>query len=350
MPGQAVTVTANFTSTASRVDAVTVNPATTTVKAGFGASFSAVVTGQNNPSQNVTWTVSGASATGTSIATDGRLSVDVHETAATLTVTATSVADPTKTGSATVTVQQPSQPAKDVIDRILALPDPVLTWADADIVAAVTNAVAALSATEKAEIPQSQLDRLTAAQTQAGPVNRTDVTNGATITSGAMNWNIRLVLTPIPASDTRSAAITAQLSNRKILALYDAVLIDTLTGQHVQPPIGQTITVALTKVPLAGATNVAVVHRTSGGAIETVPSTVSGATVTFTGSAFSPYGVTADKTSGGGGGGGQPAIIVSTGGSVAPSPTSVPVTLIALAALACLAGAIVRLRRFTVPE
>jgi len=331
---------------------VTVNPAATTVKAGFGASFSAVVTGQNNPSQNVTWTLSGATAAGTAIATDGRLTVDVHETAATLTVTATSVADPTKTGSATVTVQQPSQPAKDVIDKILALPDPVRTWADADIVAAVTNAVAALSASEKAEIPQSQLDRLTTAQTQAGPVNRADTTNGATITTGNLDWNIRLVLTPIPASDARYAAITAQMSNRKILALYDAALIDTLTGQHVQPPIGQTVTVALTKVPLAGATNVAVIHQTSGGAIETVPSTVSGTTVTFTGSAFSPYGVTADKTTsgGGGGGGGQPAIIVNTGGSVAPSPASVPVTLITLAALVCLAGAIVRRRRSIIPE
>ena len=341
MPGEAVTVTAHFTSAGVRVDAVSVNPATATVLVGFGASFSALVTGPNNPPQDVTWTVAGASSAGTSIATDGRLSVDIHETASTLTVTATSVADPAKRGSATVTVQQPSPATQDVIDAILALPDPVRTWADADAVAAVTNALAALPDADKAQVPQSVKDRLTVAQSQSGPVNHTDVAHGATIVAGNLDWSIRLVLTPIPASDPRFAAIAAALPDRTLLVLYDATLVNTLTGQDVQLSAGQTVTVALTRVPLTGATHVGVVHLASGGVLETVPSAVIGGTVMFTASSFSPYGVTADKTTGGG-----DKKDVSTGGTVVRTPPAVPIALIAWAVgLALLAGAAVRIRR-----
>ena len=88
---------------------VSVNPATVTVEKGKTQQFTATVTGNNNPDQTVTWRVSGG-ITGTSISEDGLLSITAAETANTLTVIATSTADNSKSGTATVTVTEPPAP------------------------------------------------------------------------------------------------------------------------------------------------------------------------------------------------------------------------------------------------
>jgi hypothetical protein len=70
-----------------------------------------VVTGSNNPSSAVTWRVgpttsgSGNMAPGTSINSNGLLTVAPNEWATTLYVVATSTADPSRSGSAAVTVR-----------------------------------------------------------------------------------------------------------------------------------------------------------------------------------------------------------------------------------------------------
>ncbi|MCL2078162.1 MAG: InlB B-repeat-containing protein [Oscillospiraceae bacterium] len=93
------------------VTSVTVNPATVTLNRGGTHTFSAVVAGQNNPSQSVTWTVSGgATGMNTAITSGGVLTVATNETSATLTVTAISEVDNTVSGKATVTVNQPPPP------------------------------------------------------------------------------------------------------------------------------------------------------------------------------------------------------------------------------------------------
>ena len=98
------------------VSAVTVNPSARTMERGSTFQFSAVVTGTNNPGTAVTWRVSsntagtGAVAAGTSISAGGLLTVSANETMTTLYVTATSSADTTKSGSATVTVNIPAVP------------------------------------------------------------------------------------------------------------------------------------------------------------------------------------------------------------------------------------------------
>jgi len=73
------------------------------VPQGLGYRFSAVVNGSNNPSQRVEWGVSPITS-GTSINADGFLTISPIETADSLTVTATSVADRTKSGSLRVPV------------------------------------------------------------------------------------------------------------------------------------------------------------------------------------------------------------------------------------------------------
>jgi hypothetical protein len=98
----AVTVTAGA-ATVTAVTAVTVSPDTASVVKGATATFTATVTGFNSPAQTVTWTVSGGGA-GTTISAGGILSVAAGESAATLTVRATSAVDTAKSGTATVTV------------------------------------------------------------------------------------------------------------------------------------------------------------------------------------------------------------------------------------------------------
>jgi uncharacterized protein YjdB len=88
----------------STVTSVTVSPSSVSVEKGKTQQFSAVVNGNNNPSQTVSWSVTGG-VSGTSISwSDGLLTVAANETAATLTVTARSSADYNKNGTATVTV------------------------------------------------------------------------------------------------------------------------------------------------------------------------------------------------------------------------------------------------------
>jgi hypothetical protein len=90
------------------VDSVTVDPATASVAVGHDQTFVSTVLGENRPSQDVTWTVEGASSAETTIDADGTLHVAADETSTTLTVTATSVVDETESASATVTVLHPA--------------------------------------------------------------------------------------------------------------------------------------------------------------------------------------------------------------------------------------------------
>jgi hypothetical protein len=89
------------------VSSVTVNPPTSTVAQGATQPFIATVTGTGNPAQTVTWTVEGAAVSGTTIGSNGVLTIAAGETAATLTVRATSTVDTGKSGTATVIVSAP---------------------------------------------------------------------------------------------------------------------------------------------------------------------------------------------------------------------------------------------------
>lgn len=86
------------------VTSITVSPATANIMKGGNASFIATVVADAGVDHAVNWTVTGNNKTGTVIDNTGNLTIDPTETAITLTVTATSVADNTVTGTATVTV------------------------------------------------------------------------------------------------------------------------------------------------------------------------------------------------------------------------------------------------------
>ena len=86
------------------VTSVSISPSSTSIDKGNGQQFTATVAGINSPSQDVTWSVENNTSEGTTISTTGYLTVDIYESATTITVRATSEADHTKSATATVTV------------------------------------------------------------------------------------------------------------------------------------------------------------------------------------------------------------------------------------------------------
>jgi hypothetical protein len=89
---------------------VTANGGAARVARGERLQFTAAVTGRNNPAATVTWKVSttadgnGAVTSGTTVASDGTLTVAAGEAAATVYVIAVSTIDTTKSGSLAVVI------------------------------------------------------------------------------------------------------------------------------------------------------------------------------------------------------------------------------------------------------
>lgn len=93
-----------FTTEEQTVATVEVTPAAATVPIGGVQQFNAVVTGTDAVPKGVIWTVSGAEPTRSLIDWTGKLVIMPDEQNTELTITATSIYDPTKSGTATVTI------------------------------------------------------------------------------------------------------------------------------------------------------------------------------------------------------------------------------------------------------
>ncbi|MBQ9534338.1 MAG: InlB B-repeat-containing protein [Clostridia bacterium] len=89
------------------VESVSISPEAAEVNTGSETHFTATVIGENNPSQDVIWSVSGKRSANTKIE-NGVLTVAKNETSEALTVTARSRADSSKSGSAEITVKIPT--------------------------------------------------------------------------------------------------------------------------------------------------------------------------------------------------------------------------------------------------
>ena len=83
---------------------VSVTPATANTVKGGNVKLQAIVNGDGFFDRSVTWSLSGANSTGTVITAAGDLHVAADETAKTITVKATSNANPSKSGSSTITI------------------------------------------------------------------------------------------------------------------------------------------------------------------------------------------------------------------------------------------------------
>lgn len=95
---------AAFTPTATSVTSVTVEPATATLSKGADLQLTAAVVGTGIINKGVQWTVAGAVASGTTVTSGGYVHIAADETATTVTVTATSIEDGTKTGTCVITI------------------------------------------------------------------------------------------------------------------------------------------------------------------------------------------------------------------------------------------------------
>lgn len=88
------------------VSSVTVSPATPSVTGGTTQQFSATVTGTNNPGQGVTWAASAGTISAGGLFTAPAATASPQS----ITITATSMVDGTKSGSTTVTVPATGAP------------------------------------------------------------------------------------------------------------------------------------------------------------------------------------------------------------------------------------------------
>lgn len=97
---------AMFLASAPTVTAIAITPSTVTASAGQQIQFLATATASAFANKAVTWSISGNSSTATTINDTGILTLasDEEGTSSTITVTATSVADGTVAGTATVTI------------------------------------------------------------------------------------------------------------------------------------------------------------------------------------------------------------------------------------------------------
>lgn len=93
-----------YTSQTPTITSVTVTPDTASVGKGAQLQLSAEVVATGFASKKVSWKVEGATSDKTTITPNGLLVVGSDETAASLTVKAISLADSSKSGSATITV------------------------------------------------------------------------------------------------------------------------------------------------------------------------------------------------------------------------------------------------------
>ncbi|MDR0442686.1 MAG: InlB B-repeat-containing protein [Treponema sp.] len=100
------------------VFSVTVSPSTPSVQKGRSQQFFAWVEGENSPAQTIIWNISGGGV-GTSISTDGLLTIATNESAASIIVMATSTVNINKSGTTTVTVSpaSPIPPIKTIYYR-----------------------------------------------------------------------------------------------------------------------------------------------------------------------------------------------------------------------------------------
>lgn len=103
-----------FTTLTNTITALTLSPATATVNKGSVLQMSAKPTGTGFSPAEVLWTVSGGTSSQTTINSAGLLVVGEDETAATLTVKATSKALSSVSGTATITVAGNEAPPETV--------------------------------------------------------------------------------------------------------------------------------------------------------------------------------------------------------------------------------------------
>lgn len=95
-----------YSDVAAAITSVTVTPTTATLPVGADLQLSVAVVGTGVINKGVQWTLSGNSSTGSYVSDSGKVHVAKDESADTLTVKATSIADTSKSGTSAITVSK----------------------------------------------------------------------------------------------------------------------------------------------------------------------------------------------------------------------------------------------------
>ncbi len=205
---------------------VTVSPATASVNAGLTQQFTAAVA--NTTNANVTWAVVGGSANGT-ISASGLYTAPATPPSGAVTVTATSQADPSASGSATVTVQ----PAITVtVSPATVAVNAGLTQQFTAAVADTTNTAVTWTVTGGGTITSSGL--YTAPSTPpSGAVTVTATSQADTSVSGAATVTVKPAVTVSvsPATASVNAGLTLQ---------FTATVANTTNGNVTWAVVGGT--------------------------------------------------------------------------------------------------------------
>jgi hypothetical protein len=217
---------ASATVTVKPAISVTVSPATASVNAGLTQQFTAAVA--NTTNANVTWAVVGGSANGT-ISASGLYTAPATPPSGAVTVTATSQADPSASGSATVTVQ----PAITVtVSPATATVNAGLTQQFTAAVADTTNTAVTWTVTGGGTITSSGL--YTAPSTPpSGAVTVTATSQADTSVSGAATVTVKPAVTVSvsPATASVNAGLTQQ---------FTATVANTTNGNVTWAVVGGT--------------------------------------------------------------------------------------------------------------
>jgi predicted nucleic acid-binding Zn-ribbon protein len=188
-----------------------------------------------------------------------------------------------------------NQSIGDVSDAIDNLPDKVTTRKQADLVAQVTVRFEALSQEERAQLPQSLLQKLARLQQESGVVNATHGTIGI----AGLPWYVRVIVDEQDLDENKRALFSDAIGERELTALFDIHLVNTLTGDEYRLPDGQSVTVSINDSELAKRRNMVIAHQLEDGSIELLDAKASadGSAVEFTTHSFSLFGHAAAKLS-----------------------------------------------------
>ena len=188
-----------------------------------------------------------------------------------------------------------NQSIGDVSDAIDNLPDKVTTRKQADLVAQVTVRFEALSQEERAQLPQSLLQKLARLQQESGVVNAMHGTIGI----AGLPWYVRVIVDEQDLDDDKRALFSDAIGERELTALFDIHLVNTLTGDEYRLPDGQSVTVSINDSELAKRRNMVIAHQLEDGSIELLDAKASadGSAVEFTTHSFSLFGHAAAKLS-----------------------------------------------------
>lgn len=180
-------------------------------------------------------------------------------------------------------------PEEVTMDNVIKIPDEIASENDINDVIKATLAYDSLSDEEKAQVTNSA--KLKDAQKKSGELNHS--TNGISIVG--VDWNIKLIVTPLSEDKEKMEAFAAKVDRRSLLSLYEMKLINVLTSQEYEVPYGQKVYVNMPVPDLTEYKNIVVAHEKKSGSMEYLDVNIVDNTAQFQTSSFSMFGIAAKK-------------------------------------------------------